>query len=135
MSYTLDEMNMPEPIHASVEGERLRVDLADGRTIIVPISLYPRLVHSTPAERNEFELDGMGLNWPEINECVSVAMLLAGTASSEGEKSFGEWLRKREAGESVQPPSLPLPDWWDDPIEQWPEDRSELKVDSAAQTA
>ena len=107
MPFILDDMDGPEPISAAVEDGRLRVDLIDGRTIIVPISFYPRLVHATPEERNQIELDPIGLHFPVINECISVAGLLAGGPSDESEASFKEWLRKREAGESVQGLILP----------------------------
>ncbi len=116
MPFILNDMDGPEPIFAIVEGDRLRVDLIDGRTIIVPVSFYPRLAHGTPEERNQIELDTIGLNFPVLNECISIAGMLAGGPSDEPEASFNEWRRKREAGESVQALELPLPDDWDDPI-------------------
>ncbi len=38
----------------------LRVDLLDGRTIIVPLAWYPRLLHSTKEQRNHWEICGGG---------------------------------------------------------------------------
>ena len=54
--------------------------LEDGRTIAVPIAFYPRLAHGTPAERANFQLSGAGhgIHWPELDEDLSVAGLLAG---------------------------------------------------------
>src|ERR1700741_3516586 len=38
----------------------LVVDLADGRSISVPLAWYPRLLHATPAQRNHWQLAGAG---------------------------------------------------------------------------
>ena len=51
--------------------EALTVDLADGRTITVPLAWFPRLAHGTPAERSNWRLigGGVGIHWPsEITE-------------------------------------------------------------------
>ena len=77
--------------------DALVVDLADGRTISVPISWYPRLLHGTPDERanHRFIGDGEGIHWPELDEDVSVDNILAGKVSGESSKSFGRWLEAR----------------------------------------
>ena len=43
-----------------VKKEVLSVDLADGRTISVPLRWYPRLAHGTPNERANFQISGAG---------------------------------------------------------------------------
>jgi len=57
----------------------------DGRTIIAPLVWYPRLWHGTPEERNNFEIigDGSIIHWPDLDEDLSVAGLLAGRRSGE----------------------------------------------------
>ena len=61
--------------------ERLIVDLADGRTIAVPLAWYPRLLDATPAQRSNWTKagGGFGIHWPEADEDLSVAGLLSGT--------------------------------------------------------
>jgi hypothetical protein len=54
------------------------VELSDGRTLGVPLAWFPRLLHATPAERQQVELSRVGLHWEAINEDISVAGLLAG---------------------------------------------------------
>jgi hypothetical protein len=56
------------------------VKLHDGRTIIVPLSWYPRLLNGTPEQRQNFRLigDGEYIHWPEIDEDLTVAGLLRG---------------------------------------------------------
>jgi Protein of unknown function (DUF2442) len=54
------------------------VDLADGRTLGIPLAWFPRLSHATPAEREQVEVSRTGLHWEAINEDISIAGLLAG---------------------------------------------------------
>jgi hypothetical protein len=66
------------------------LDLADGRTIVAPLAWYPRLADATPEERSSWRLigGGRGVHWPEIDEDISVANLLAGQPSMESQSSF-----------------------------------------------
>ncbi len=59
---------------------RLSVDLMDGRSVIVPIAWYPRLLAATPAQRRRWEMagGGYGIHWPEIDEDLSTEGLLRG---------------------------------------------------------
>lgn len=54
------------------------VDLADGRTLGVPLAWFPRLLRATPAEREQVELSRVGLHWEALDEDISIAGLLAG---------------------------------------------------------
>jgi hypothetical protein len=58
----------------------LSVDLADGRTISVPLAWYPRLLRATPAERAHWQRSGggYGIHWPAIDEDLSTEGLLRG---------------------------------------------------------
>ena len=71
----------------------------DGRTIIVPLLWYPRLWHGTPEERNNFEIfgDGAYIHWPDLDEDLTVAGLLAGRRSGEGAQSLKQWLDAQQA--------------------------------------
>jgi hypothetical protein len=48
-----------------VSDDALVADLADGRTITVPLAWFPRLAHGTPAERVNWRLvaRGEGIHW------------------------------------------------------------------------
>jgi hypothetical protein len=63
-----------------VTDDALTVDLLDGRTITVPLAWYPRLLHASEAERNNFRIIGAGfvINWPDVDEHLSSQGLLAG---------------------------------------------------------
>lgn len=80
-----------------VTDDTLAVDLADGRTISVPLVWYPRLLHGTSEERNNWRLIGEkeGIHWPDLDEDISVENLLLGKASGESQSSFKQWLERR----------------------------------------
>ena len=67
-----------------LDDDELRVDLADGRRIIVPLAWFPRLVAASSSSRANWQLlgDGEGIHWPDADEDLSVAGLLAGSRSS-----------------------------------------------------
>ena len=74
-------MNLGEAVKGVRDGEfDLVVDLVDGRTISVPLAWFPRLLHASPAQRNNWKLagGGFGIHWPDVDEDVSTASLLRG---------------------------------------------------------
>jgi hypothetical protein len=80
-----------------ITADSLTVDLNDGRSISVPLAWYPRLLHGTAEERNNWRLIGNseGIHWPDLDEDISVENLLRGNPSGESEESFKKWLKKR----------------------------------------
>ena len=86
----------------------LTVDLDDGRTISAPLAWYPRLIHGTPEERNDWRISGAGwgIQWPDLDEDISVKGLLAGNPSGESQSSFERWLESRgPLKKQTRPPS------------------------------
>ena len=84
----------------AVTDDALTAELDDGRTISVPLSWYPRLVHATDEERDNWELLGRGMHirWPDLDEDLSVEGLLAGRKSGESTRSFEMWLKAKRSG-------------------------------------
>jgi hypothetical protein len=78
----------PEPLAVRFDDDSFWVDLADGRTLGVPLAWFPRLLHASPEQRAKVELSPSGLHWEEIDEDISVAGLLAGR---------GDMTRRRKA--------------------------------------
>ncbi len=66
-----------------VTEDSLTIDLLDGRTMTVPLAWYPRLLHASERERNNFRIIGAGyvINWPDLDEHLSSQGLLAGAPS------------------------------------------------------
>lgn len=81
----------------SVTDDSLTVDLDDGRTISVPLAWFPRLIHGTAEERNNWRLigKGEGIHWPDLDEDISIEGILLGRPSGESQRSFKCWLETR----------------------------------------
>lgn len=58
--------------------DSLRVVLADGREISMPLIWSRRLQQATPAQRKDWRLigDGIGIHWEAVDEDISVESLL-----------------------------------------------------------
>jgi len=60
--------------------EMMHVCLTDGRVISVPLIWFPTLRNASQSELANCEIGagGNGLHWPELDEDISVAGLMAG---------------------------------------------------------
>ncbi len=99
MSTSAIELRAAAAQSVRVTEDALTVDLADGRTITVPLAWFPRLMHGAPAERANWRLigGGEGIRWPDLDEDISTNSLLAGRSSGETQESLGRWLEGRKA--------------------------------------
>ncbi len=70
----------PRIVDLKVTAEAIVADLADGRTISVPLAWSWRLANATAAQRRRFEIigTGEGVHWPDIDEDISARGLLQG---------------------------------------------------------
>ena len=88
-----------EPVVTDVRvtDEKLIVDLNDGRSLVVPLKWYPRLVHGSAQERQNWQLlgDGYAIEWPDLDEHIGIEGLLAGRRSGESQVSLERWLASR----------------------------------------
>lgn len=94
MSTSKVDLEVPAAESVLVSEDSLVVELSDGRSISVPITWFPRLLHSTPQERSDWRLvgKGEGIQWQQLDEDISVEGLLLGRPSGEGQASFKRWL-------------------------------------------
>ena len=103
MYVSTTEVSVPEAMSITVTDDTLTAELADGRTISAPLAWYPRLEHASPEERSNWQMigGGQGIHWPDLDEDISVEMLLAGRKSGESRQSFQQWLRAKQEGRGV----------------------------------
>jgi Protein of unknown function (DUF3532). len=96
-SLMIELLEIPQAQNVVVTDDALTVDISDGRTISVPLAWYPRLLHSTPNDRNNWRFIGQneGIHWPDIDEDISVKKIILGKPSGESQKSFQRWLEER----------------------------------------
>jgi hypothetical protein len=91
----------PVAVNVAIVGNKMTVDFADGRSITVPLEWYPRLLHGSPKERENWQLlgDGYAIEWPDLDEHIGVEGILAGRRSGESQKSLERWLASRKRTE------------------------------------
>jgi hypothetical protein len=96
-SLMVELLEIPTAQQVVITDDALTVDLSDGRTISVPLAWYPRLLHGTQNERNNWRFIGgnEGMHWPELDEDISVKNIILGKPSGESQKSFQRWLEER----------------------------------------
>jgi hypothetical protein len=68
-------------IDVKTDESLLRVTLADGHELAAPLKWFPRLRDATPEQRANWRFigRGQGIQWPDLDEDISVAGLLRST--------------------------------------------------------
>jgi hypothetical protein len=94
----------PLAIQVAISNHKLIIELADGRSITVPLAWYPRLQSGSEAERQNWRLLGGGyaIEWPDLDEHIGIAGVLAGKRSGESRKSFEAWSSSRKTSQNGQ---------------------------------
>jgi len=64
----------------SFTSDSLCVSLMDGRVISVPLTWYPKLLHASVEQRNNWQSagGGYGIHWPDLDEDLSTEGMLRG---------------------------------------------------------
>ena len=95
-------LQIEDPIatHVRIIDDSLVLDLADGRTVTVPLSWYPRIFQGTYQERENMIIqgNGVGIHWPDLDEDISIEGIIAGRTSKESPTSLKRWLHSRNKG-------------------------------------
>ncbi len=108
MAISAPKTNEALAVNVRCSNDTLTAELADGRVVSAPLSWYPRLVHATQAERDNWQLEGDGdaIRWPDLDEDILVEALLVGSPSRESELSFNRWLKAKQEGRDLTIPEL-----------------------------
>lgn len=72
----------------------MHVVFTDGRVLSVPLEWFPLLRVASPEQLKHYEIDGGGvsLHWPDLDEDLSVASLMAGIAGMDNNR-LDAWVR------------------------------------------
>jgi len=70
----------PRIVAVEFDDHSITAQLADGRTVSVPLAWSWRLSDATPEQRENFEMigTGEGVHWPDIDEDISASGMLNG---------------------------------------------------------
>lgn len=70
----------PKATRVHFDKDTMRIDMADGRQLGVPLAYFPRLLSASEQQRQNYTISGggIGLHWDDIDEDISVASLLLG---------------------------------------------------------
>lgn len=81
--------NEPRIQEVEVTDDAIVAELADGRTISVPLAWSWRLSAATRKQRRNFEIigSGEGVHWPDIDEDISARGMLQGVPASRPRSS------------------------------------------------
>lgn len=62
------------------DADVMRVVFTDGRVLSVPLEWFPALRRASPEQLKRYEIGGGGvsLHWPDLDEDLSIAGLMAG---------------------------------------------------------
>jgi hypothetical protein len=68
----------------------IAVDLMDGRTIVVPLVWYPRLLNGTNEQLAKWEVcgGGYGIHWEDLDEDLSTEGMLRGAPAPRKSRSI-----------------------------------------------
>jgi hypothetical protein len=71
----------PRIMAVEVTDDLITAHLTDGRTISVPLVWSWRMSNATPAQRQHFEIIGIGqgVHWPDVNENIRASGMLTST--------------------------------------------------------
>jgi predicted RNase H-like HicB family nuclease len=89
--------NGPRIIALKVTEDTITAQLADGRTISVPLAWSWRLANATPEQRQRFEMigSGEGVHWPDLDEDLSAHGMLQGVPARPPKPKKVEAKRRR----------------------------------------
>jgi len=80
----------PRILAMEVTEHAIVAQLADGRSVSVPLAWSWRLANATPAQRRRFEIigTGEGVHWPDIDEDISARGMLEGIPARPPKRSI-----------------------------------------------
>lgn len=83
--------------------DSLIVELADGRSISLPLAWYPRLLHASQDDRDHWQVAGagFGVHWPAIDEDLCMEGLLRGAPAPRVRV-----VRSQQTPRADRPPSI-----------------------------
>ena len=82
-AYKIDDSEFFKAVEISFTDEFICLRLSDGREVKTPLEFYPRLKNATKEQRENYKIIGLGtgINWPDLDEDLSVKGITFGIKS------------------------------------------------------
>lgn len=79
----MDMMPLVNPVRCAAKKvsftkKYVRISLADGRVISLPLKFYPRLQNATDEQRKNYELFSLNIYWDDLDEGIDLTAMLTG---------------------------------------------------------
>ncbi|MBF2098726.1 MAG: DUF2442 domain-containing protein [Gloeomargaritaceae cyanobacterium C42_A2020_066] len=121
----------PSVVDVNFTDEMFLVTLDDNRVLQIPLAWYPRLLHGSSSERQNWQLlgDGDGIEWTDLDEHISVEGLIAKRRSGESNRSLNRWLANRPAHTPTEHTGNPVDSTAADQEQQFQHVKAELALE------
>lgn len=77
-------------IKVKLDNEFITLNISDGRIVSTPLEIYPRLLHATQLQKDNFVISaaGRGIHWEDLDEDLSMEGIINGIPSIEYKKDL-----------------------------------------------
>lgn len=131
MTSLIPKSDPPRVVDVHFTDEDFRVTLNDSRILSIPLTWYPRLLHGSSSERQNWQLlgNGYGIEWIDLDEHISVEGLLADRRSGESDRSLHRWLANRHANTPTEDTGHPVDSETADRRQQLEQEKAEASLE------
>ena len=67
-----------KPVALTFTDEHIKIEVADGRIICMPLYFFPKLQTATNAQRLNYRLHHVSVHWEELDEGIDMIAMLTG---------------------------------------------------------
>ena len=79
---TLVHETRNKPLRIRFSDERVYIDLADGRFIGAPLSLFPALRSASETQRHDYQFRDLAVHWQQLGTSIDLNAMLTGLYAS-----------------------------------------------------
>ncbi len=66
------------PVAVRFTDSEVMIEMADGRTLSLPLCFFPWLQHATEAQRQNYQLNYYTVDWEDMDEGIDMVAMLTG---------------------------------------------------------
>lgn len=92
------------------KGDKIEIELSDGRIVLAPLTFYPTLLKASPRRRKgyRFFADHTAVEWEDLDLQFEIRDFVEGRKEVVSPSGFRDWVRERMIEAGLPPlPKLP----------------------------